>query len=512
MFKQSWIFRAVCLVCILGLQANSEAQQVSKDGTLPNIVFILADDLGYGELGCYGQEKIKTPHIDRLAREGMRLTQHYSGASVCAPARCVLMTGRQLPRAEIRGNADSGRGGPFPGQWPLSAEAVTIAKLLSARGYRTGGFGKWGLGPTDSSGSPLRQGFDRFFGYNCQRNAHSYFPSYLDDDEGVVVINPKPIPAHQKQLEGDVLAENYRGEVYAPDAILEQALAFISQDSDREQPFFLYLPFVEPHLAMHPPQAWVERYPEAWDEGYGPYRGENGYLPHPRPRAAYAAMISHLDDHVGRIIEALEQKGILDNTLVVFTSDNGPTHLGNDRRFFVGGVDCDFFNSNGGLRGYKGSCYEGGIRVPCIVRWPSQVVSGSESNFVSGFCDWLPTLCQTAGIDDSEIEHDGISLLSVFAKMETPARNIPLMWDTPEYGGFVAIREGNFKAIRSGVNRPQANSWELYDLENDPSETTDLAAHHPETVERLEKFFIEHRTVSEKFPNKIYDPQSPASD
>ncbi|NNM30612.1 MAG: sulfatase-like hydrolase/transferase, partial [Akkermansiaceae bacterium] len=340
-------------------------------GEKPNIVFILADDLGYGELGSYGQGKIRTPHLDQLAREGMRLTRHYTGAPVCAPARCVLMTGRHLGHAEIRNNGDSGKGGPFPGQRPITAGAVTIAEVLQAAGYATGGFGKWGLGPTDGSGSPIRQGFDRFYGYNCQRNAHSFFPPFLDDDEGIETINANPVPGHLRKPEGEIKAGDYRAETYAPDRILEEAVEFL--DAHKDGPFFLYCPFVEPHLAMHPPQEWLDRYPEEWDREKGVYRGQNGYLPHPRPRAGYASMISDLDEHVGTILKRLDHHGLRDKTLVIFTSDNGTTHGSRDPKFGVGGVDAAFFNSTAGLRGFKGSVHEGGIRVPAIVRRPGVV-------------------------------------------------------------------------------------------------------------------------------------------
>ena len=247
----------------------------------PNLVFILADDLGYGELGCYGQQKIRTPNLDQLATDGVRFTQHYTGAPVCAPARCVLMTGRHLGHAEIRGNRDSGNGRVFPGQWPITAEALTIAEVLKSAGYTTGAFGKWGLGPSNTTGSPMKQGFDRYYGYNCQRNAHSYYPPFLDSNEKEVRINRFPVPGHFRQPEGEVTADRFRGENYAPDLILKEALKFI--DQNKKRPFFLYLPFVEPHVAMQPPQEWLDQYPAEWDQEHGEYRGQNGYLPHPRP-------------------------------------------------------------------------------------------------------------------------------------------------------------------------------------------------------------------------------------
>lgn len=475
-----------------------------------NVVFILADDLGYGELGCYGQEKIRTPHLDELAREGVRLTQHYAGAPTCAASRCVLLTGQNLAHAEIRGNRDSGNGRPFPGQWPLSASTVTFPAVLREAGYATGGFGKWGLGPTDSSGSPLRQGFEHFFGYNCQRNAHSYYPPFLDDDAGTRELNASPIPGHRKQPQGEVVDAEYRGLQYAPDVIMTEALRFIERQST-ERPFFLYLPFVEPHVAMHPPQAWLEKYPVEWDAESGAYRGENGYLPHSRPRAAYAAMITHLDEHVGQIVAALKQRGLYDRTLIVFTSDNGPTHEGNDPRFSIGGAGCRFFNSTGGLRGAKGSCLEGGLRVPCLVRWPGVTNPGTASNCLSYFPDWFPTLCTAAGVQlRPELALDGVDLSVALAGGGEPRRSSPLFWDFVEYGGTVAAREGKWKAIRRDVNKPQPLAWELYDIEADRAEAHDLAATHPEIVQRLEAALLKTRTVEPDFPNKLYDPLTPA--
>lgn len=470
----------------------------------PNVVFILADDLGYGETGVYGQTKIRTPNIDRLASEGVRLTQHYTGAPVCAPARCVLMTGKHLAHAEIRGNRDSGNGRMFPGQWPITAEALTMAEVFQSAGYRVGGFGKWGLGPTNTTGSPMKQGFDRFFGYNCQRNAHSYFPFFLDSNEREVRINPGLIFGHQRKDNGEVIADDYRLERYAPDVILDEALKFLDQTRDR--PFFLYLPFVEPHVAMQPPQEWVDAYPESWDEEKGSYRGQNGYLPHPRPRAAYAAMISDLDEHVGMILNRIEAMGVADNTIIVFTSDNGTTHPGGDPDFHIGGVDAPFFNSTAGLRGWKGSVYEGGLRVPCIVRWPGKIQSGTLSHDPSYFPDWFPTLTQAAGLKTPE-GLDGVDLGPLLqGETECLNRKDPLIWEFAGYGGQVALRDGKWKAVRTNLNRKDINDWELYDLEKDAGEKVDLAPSYPEIVRRMESIFLKTRTVEPDFPNAYYDP------
>jgi arylsulfatase len=480
-------------------QANAES------ATRPNIVFILADDLGYGELGCYGQEKIRTPNLDALAAQGMRFLQHYTGAPVCAPARCTLMTGQHLGHAEIRSNRDSGNGRIFPGQFPISEQIVTIAEVLKDADYTTGAFGKWGLGPSNTTGSPIKQGFDRYFGYNCQRNAHSFYPPFLDSDEREVLVNKYPIPGSDRKPTGEVIADDYRAENYAPDLILKEALQFI--DLNKDKPFFLYCPFVEPHVSMQPPQQWIDRYPAEWDQEHGAYRGENGYLPHPRPRAAYAAMISDLDEHVGTILDRLERHGLADKTIVIFTSDNGPTHESRNPNFHVGGAACKFFHSNAGLNGYKGSAYEGGIRVPCIVRWPGNVAPGSQNDFPSYFPDWFPTLTELAGGKlPSAQTLDGVSLVKLLRGQPTQ-RNKPLIWNFTGYGGIVAVRDGPWKALRRGLNSKQVGDWELYNLRVDPTESDDVAKAHPEVVGRLEEAFVNDRTVEPNFPLKLYDNQ-----
>jgi len=463
----------------------------------PNIVFILADDLGYGELGSYGQKKIKTPNIDQLAKEGIRFTHHYTGAPVCAPARCVLMTGLHLGHAEIRNNGDSKNGRKFPGQWPITDQAVTIAETLQAAGYKTGGFGKWGLGPTDSSGSPIKQGFDRFYGYNCQRNAHSFYPPFLDDDEGIEVINKNPIPGHKRQPEGEIKAENYRAETYAPDRILEEALEFI--DDHKNEPFFLYLPFVEPHVSMQPPQSNIDQYPIEWDQEKGAYRGQNGYLPHPRPRAGYAAMISDLDDHVGAILARLKKHQVDQNTLVIFTSDNGTTHPGGDPKFHIGGVDAEFFNSTGELRGWKGSVNEGGIRIPAIVRWPSQIQPGSLTHAPSYFPDWFPTICSAAQITPPQ-HLDGTDLTAALLGKEFK-RTKPMLWEFHGYRGQLALIDYPWKIILQNAKTKNPGKWQLYNIENDPSESKDLAIQKPNILEKMVQSFINDRSPNER--NKL---------
>lgn len=448
-------------------------------GRRPNVVFIMADDLGWGEVGCYGQEKIPTPNIDRLATQGTRFTQHYSGAPVCAPSRCVLLSGKHSGHAQIRGNQQAKK--TFPqfneGQHPITADVLTIAEVFQQQGYRTAAMGKWGLGPVGSTGDPNQQGFDLFVGYNCQAVAHSYFARFIWENDQRIEINPQPIPGHKKQPEGSVEMETYLGQTYAPQVMIDRAIQFIEEAND--EPFFLYLPLIEPHVAMHPPRASVEKFPLQWDEDV--YRGESGYLPHPRPRAAYAAMISDVDSYVARVMQALEKTGVADNTLVVFTSDNGTTHEGRlGTRFHVGGCDADFFNSTAGLRGYKGSVYEGGIRVPMIVRYPPAVAAGKTNDTPSYFADWFPTLCAVIDAKTPE-DLDGENLWPVMTGeanvIHTDKDRKPMVWVFPEYGGQVAIRLGDYKVLHQKIKQPKAKAqWEVYNIALDPNETTDLAA------------------------------------
>jgi arylsulfatase A len=468
----------------------------------PNIVLILADDLGYGELGCYGQTKIRTPNIDRLAKEGMRFTQHYSGAPVCAPSRCTLMTGLHSGHAEIRGNLQASKSDPkfTEGQHPISAGAVTIAELMRQQGYTTGAMGKWGLGPVGSSGAPHEQGFDLFFGYNCQAVAHSYFPSHLWRNGEKIALNAKPIPGHAKQPEGEISMSDWQGDSYASTSVLKTAVEFIREK--REQPFFLYLPFIEPHVAMQPPPQLVESYPQAWDDR--PYRGQCGYLPHPRPRAGYAAMITSLDEHVGTILRTLEECRLTENTLVLFTSDNGTTHeASGDKSFGVGGVDADFFNSTAGLKGKKGSVHEGGLRVPLVVRWPGHIAAGSVSHRPCYFPDYFPTLCEILGVQPTT-KLDGESFLPALRGIASTTREKPMVWVFPEYSGQVAVRMNQWKVVRKNLQRPkQPSDWEVYHVEHDAREEQNIATQQPEIV--AQAIAILKREVAENatFPLKI---------
>ena len=483
--------RIGALFLLLAAGCSSPPSTSRKDPL--NVVFILADDLGFGELGCYGQKKIRTPYLDRLAAQGMRFTRHCSGAPVCAPSRCVLMSGRHLGHVPIRGNK---RAEGYPeGQHPIPDETLTIAEVFRKAGYATGAFGKWGLGPAGSTRDPNRQGFDRFFGHNCQGVAHSFYPSHLWRNSEKVLLNAKPVPGHAKQPEGVVRLEDWTGERHSSVAILGEALAFLRESAAR--PFFLYLPFTEPHAALQPPVDLLDTYPREWDDR--PYRGQCGYTPHPRPRAAYASMITALDRHVGEILKELDRLSLADRTLVLFSSDNGTTHHApGDAQFGVAGVDAAFFESTAGLRAFKGSVYEGGIRVPLIVRWPGRVRPGSVSAFPSYFADHFPTLCEAAGLPVPG-GLDGVSLLPVLEGRDAPARP-PMVYVFPEYGGQFAVNYGSLKVVRQGVRTKQPGPWEVYDLDRDPGETKDLAAERPELVKKAVELLRAQADPNPVFP------------
>ncbi|MGL4941643.1 MAG: arylsulfatase [Thermoguttaceae bacterium] len=471
--------------------------------TPPNIVFILADDLGYGDLGCYGQTKIKTPAIDSLAAAGMRFTRHYAGCAVCAPSRAVLMTGMHMGHCVVRDNREV----QPEGQEPFPEGTVTLAERLHQRGYVCGLFGKWGLGAPDSSSAPLKAGFDRFYGYNCQRVAHSFYPASLWDNDQVVVINTPAIPGHSKLPAGanpldEVSYHPFIGENYSADLIAAAARQFVTDN--RTRPFFLYWATTVPHLALQVPEDSLAEYEKSFDDE--PYRGDRGYLPHRAPRAAYAAMITRLDREVGRLVELLRQYNLIDNTLIVFTSDNGPLY---DR---LGGTDSEFFNSHGGLRGRKGSLYEGGIRVPCVAMWNGKIASGATSDRVSGFEDWAPTLLELASSNGSEVPpFDGISLVPTLRGESQSPREF-LYREFPGYGGQQAIWAGDWKAIRTGMTKakrdgktPADVGFELYNLREDGDEKHNVAAEHPDIVTKLNAIADREHAPNPRFPLPLVD-------
>jgi len=439
----------------------------------PNIVFIMADDLGYSELGCYGQKKIKTPHIDALAQQGMRFTQYYSGSAVCAPARCNLMTGKHGGHALIRNNREVGTWDSFQGQFPLPTRTMTVAGLLKQQGYTTGAFGKWGLGGVNSPGDPLNQGFDRFYGYNCQRHAHNLYPKYLISDQ-----EETPLPGNTRALTGPH---------YGPQSIADQMLAFVRDN--RDKPFFLYYPTVLPHLALQAPQTDIQAYLGQWPETA--YKGKS-YLPHPTPRACYAAMISFVDKQVGRLMALLKELDLDDDTIVFFTSDNGTTHLKNQ-------VDYEFFASVTPLRGLKGSLYEGGIRVPMIVRWPGKIKARAVTDHQAAHYDILATLADLVGAEVSE-PTDGISFIPALCAGSKQKAHAYLFWDFHGYGGQVAVRMGKWKGIKQGLQKNPQAPLELYDLENDISETTNVAQQHPGICAEIEEIIRTARDQSSESP------------
>jgi arylsulfatase A-like enzyme len=468
----------------------------------PNVIFILADDLGYRELGCYGQEKIRTPRIDALAAAGMRFTRAYSGNAVCAPSRCVLMTGKHPGHATVRDNASV----EPEGQHPLLAEDVTLAEALKANGYTCGAFGKWGLGNVWSDGNPNEQGFDRFFGYNCQAHAHSFYPATLwSDRERLPLKNDPPVPGHAGLAPGadpnDPRSyDAFKGRDYAPDRIHEQALDFLRKNRDR--PFFLYYPNILPHVALHIPDQDLAPYLALkWNDP--PFtREKGGYTPHFTPRAAYAAMISKLDTHVGEVVDLVAELGLTGKTILVFSSDNGTTHLGAE-------VDFKFFKSVGDLRGLKGELYEGGIRVPQIAAWPGKIAAGSTSDRVTGFEDWLPTLAELTGSTASLPEAiDGISLApTLLGEAQVPR---PFLYrEFPSYGGQQALWLGQcWKGIRTNLKKKGVKpdlTLQLYDLAADPSESKDVAAEHPEAVKEIEAILAREHAPSEAFPFPAID-------
>lgn len=440
----------------------------------PNIVFILADDLGYAEVGVYGQKKIHTPNVDRMAVEGMRFTQFYSGSPVCAPSRCVLMTGKHGGHAFIRDNIEV----KPEGQWPIPASVTTIAEVLKQKGYVTGGFGKWGLGFIGTEGDPNKQGFDLFFGYNCQREAHSFYPDHLWRN------------SERINLEGN--SRGLTGKQYSHDLIEAEALKFIRDNKDR--PFFLYAPFTLPHLALQVPEDSLAEYVGKWEDPA--YDGKKGYLPHQTPRAAYAAMVTRLDRSVGRILAQIKEMGLDENTIVIFTSDNGPTHD-------VGGADSPFFESAGIFRGLKGSVYEGGMRIPFIARWPGRIRPGTVNDLPAAFYDLLPTFSEIAG-GATPKDTDGLSILPALVGKGRQRRHEFLFWDFNGYGGQQAVRMGNWKAVRQNIDKGNTRI-ELYNLAEDVSEKNDVSAKYPDIVRRAEKLLTEQHTPSKLFPMKALD-------
>lgn len=455
--------------------------QLGKTTSSPNIIFILADDLGYNELGCYGQEIIKTPNIDRIATEGIRFTQHYSGSPVCAPSRCVLLTGKHTGHSYVRDNFEVQGGDGFLGQMPLPNSTITIAELLKSKGYATAAIGKWGLGKTGSEGDPNNQGFDLFFGFNCQRHAHNHYPKFLIKNQETV------------WLEGNT--RELTGKQYSQDLFIEESLQFIKHH--KTTPFFLYLPFSIPHLSIQVPEESLAEYKGIIQEE--DYEHRDNYLQHPFPRAGYAAMITHMDKGIGQIMKLLEELKIDDNTLLIFTSDNGPTY---ER---LGGADSKFFNSAGVFRGLKGSVYEGGIRVPFVARWPGKINPGTTSNLVCAFQDILPTLSEVASVSDKNPDDiDGISFVPTLQGENNQGEHDYLYMEFTSYGGQQMVRTGDWKGVRQDMVTGNLHI-ELYNLAEDIGEQNDVSGQHPEIVEQIREIMRDARIPSTEFPFKQID-------
>ena len=485
------------LICLLFLFLSFAAH-----ARQPNVIFILADDLGPGDLGCYGQKIIQTPHLDRMAAEGMRLTQHYCGNAVCAPSRSVLMTGQHPGHTFIRNNrqADDAKGLPKmgkperEGQFPIPDATITLAEVFKSIGHKTGGFGKWGLGGPISAGAPLKQGFDRWFGYNCQGVAHNFYPTYLWDNDQTLELKNPPFPSNDKLKpdEDPTKPESYlrfQGTEYSADLIADAALKFARDN--RDKPFFLYWPTTVPHVALQVPDDSLQEYIGKFDDP--PYPGGKGYIPHFKPKAAYAAMITRMDREIGKMMAL---------------SDNGPlngTHQG------LAGTDCAFFNSNEGRRDGKGTLYEGGISSPGIVRWKGKIKAGGTSNRVTGFEDWMPTLAELAGAKDKTPTTDGISFASTLLGEKQPEREF-LYREFHGYGGQQSLRMGDWKLLRmnlmsggKGKAKAAVLSEELYNIATDPAETKNLAAVNPDIVEKMKKIMSEQHANSPDFPMAALD-------
>jgi len=481
------VVTALVMVCN-GLARLAPADDAQRP---PNIVFCLADDLGYAEVGCYGQKRIKTPNIDRLAAEGMKFTQAYCGNAVCAPSRCCLLTGKHPGHAYIRSNGNPKHlqhlapkyGWEYPGQNPIPDSEVTIAEMLKQKGYATAAIGKWGLGHFGTTGDPNKQGFDLFYGYNCQVHAHNHYPRFLWRNR-----TKEKFPGNDRKL---------TGKTYSQDRFKEVALEFLRKNRDR--PFFLYLPFAIPHLSIQVPEESLAQYKGKIPET--PYK-HRGYLKHPFPHAGYAAMVSHMDRDIGTIMALLKKLGLDENTVVFFSSDNGPAF---NR---LGGSDSEFFNSSGPLRGRKGRLYEGGIRVPFIARWSGHIKPGTTSDHLLAFWDVMPTLSELTGTTPPE-NTDGLSFApTLLGKSEQQKRHDYLYWEFPGYGGQQAVRMGRWKGLRRNMLRRQNKhplKIELYDLKNDIGEQQNVAEKHPDIVERLANIMAEAHTPSKLFPMKPID-------
>lgn len=487
-----------CIISWFGCQNKSTSKQTEQQSNQkPNIIYILADDLGYGDLGVYGQTKIETPNIDALAHEGMLFTQHYSAAPVCAPARASLLTGLHGGHASIRGNDEWQERGnvwdyramikdsTLEGQRPMPKNTVTIAQLLQSVNYKTAIVGKWGLGAPQTASIPTKMGFDYFFGYNCQRQAHTYTPVHLYENENRFYLKNDTIAPHaglakdSDEFSKDAYA-NFTQPDYSPTIIFDKMMGFI--EKNKKDPFFMYWASPIPHIPLQAPQNWIDYYVKKFgdEEPYFFKKERGSYFPARYPRATYAAMISYLDENVGKLVKYLKEEGLYDNTLIVFTSDNGAAN--------GSGLDLEFFNSGGVFDEHygkgKGFVYEGGVRVPMIATWPAKIKAGSKSHHISAFYDVMPTFNEIANVK-TEAKTDGISFYNALTNSNKQKEHEYLYWEFSGYNGQVAVRMGKWKMIWKNIKKGN-KGVELYDLEGDIKEEHNIMSQHPEL---LEKFF-----------------------
>ena len=442
----------------------------------PNILYILADDLGYGDLGCYGGKIIQTPRIDRMRDEGLKLTQHYSGSCMCAPTRSSLLTGFHTGHGRIRNNG-SHLSPPGKGQPTLLPEDVTIGEVMKQAGYTTGVIGKWGCGEEGSTGVPNDQGFDHWFGYLNQSNAHHYYPPFLWRNREKVLYPDNP----EKRTH------------YSHDMFTTEGLDFIKDQHLKGTPFFLYMAYTIPHVDLDVPDESKKPYIGEIEETepYGTPGGQH-YRHEPRPHATFAGMVSRLDRDVGRLLDLLTELGIAKDTLVIFSSDNGPTS--------AGGADPKFFDGNGPLRGIKFELYEGGIRCPFIAWRPGTITPGTESTHISAHWDMLPTFAELAGVKPPA-GLDGISMAPLLTGHAAEQKaHEHLYWEAYNSGGQHALRRGPWKAVRTGILKDPTKPIELYNLDSDLAETTDVAAQHPEIAAEMLALM-----QSSHVPNEHYD-------
>ncbi|QPH41788.1 arylsulfatase [Pedobacter endophyticus] len=475
------------ILCLLIVSLKGYAQNLHPK-RLPNIIYIYADDLGYAETGPYGQKKIRTPNLDKLAKEGMKFTQHYTATPVCAPARCMLMTGKHGGHSYIRGNYEMGG---FPdslegGQMPLPERTFTIPVMLKKAGYVSALTGKWGLGMNNSTGSPLKQGFDYYYGYLDQKQAHNFYPSHLWENDLKVSLDNPYINVH-RPLDStnatDKDFEYYKGRTYSQDMITKKAIQFINKQG--KKPFFLYMPYNIPHVSLQVPDAYTNKYVGQFKEQ--PYYGQQGYAPAKYPYSTYAAMITYLDEQIGIIMAEIKKLGLDNDTIIMFSSDNGTT--------FNGGVNAKFFNSVDGMKGLKMDVFEGGIREPFIARWPGKIPANTTSDFISVQFDMMATFAEIAGVETNNT--DGISLLpTLLGKNEKQQQREYIYWEYPEKGGQLAIRMGNWKGVRLNLWKDLNNPWMIFNLKNDRNETEDLSSQHPELAKRFDEIVKKEHQVS----------------